>query len=266
MTEDPKTYDYLIAGSGFAGSITALCLNSAGFSVCLVEKGEHPRFAIGESSTPVADMILRDLADTYDLPELKKISRYGSWQKHYPNVKCGLKRGFSYYKHFMNTAFTTDNNHSHELLVAASVDNENSDTQWYRPQTDAMFVQMVKDAGIEYFDHTEIKSIGKSSADSWNIEANNRGDDIHLNAGFIIDATGSPDFSARFFGTTSFADDFRTNSRAIYTHFEDVPEWNSYLKENGYKTDDYHTIPITPRFTTCWNQAGCGCSASMTVS
>ncbi|NBC27478.1 MAG: hypothetical protein GVY08_11490 [Bacteroidetes bacterium] len=243
MQHPKNSYDFLISGSGFAGSIAALCLNHAGYSVCLVEKGKHPRFAIGESSTPIADMILRKLAENYDLPGLRKLSRYGSWQANYPGVTCGLKRGFSYYKHFKNKRFTSDKHHVHELLVAASVDDENSDTQWYRPDTDALFVQMAKDAGIEYLDHTEIKSIKKRSANSWSIEATTRGHEMHLKSAFIIDATGSPDFSARFFGTTSSADGFRTSSRAIYSHFRDVAAWNSFLVENGFRTDDYPYNP-----------------------
>ena len=35
-----------------------------------MEKGRHPRFAIGESSTPVANLVLEGLARTYDLPRL----------------------------------------------------------------------------------------------------------------------------------------------------------------------------------------------------
>src|SRR5665647_522017 len=49
-------YDILVAGAGFAGSLTALILHNLGFKVCLLEKGQHPRFTIGESSTPVAGM------------------------------------------------------------------------------------------------------------------------------------------------------------------------------------------------------------------
>lgn len=243
MNHPKTTFDFLIAGSGFAGSITALCLNSAGFDVCLIEKDEHPRFAIGESSTPVADMILRDLADKYDLPQLKKLSRYGSWQAHYPDVKCGLKRGFSYYKHSKHEPFLSDSDHSRELLVAASTDNEKSDTQWYRPETDALFVQMVKEAGIDYFDHTEIVSVKKSRKGIWSVRAKRNHEAIKYTAGFIIDATGSPHFSEEFFSTSSSAKEFHTSTRAIYTHFEEVPDWTSYLEENGIKTDDYPYNP-----------------------
>lgn len=243
MPQHQKTYDYLIAGSGFAGSITALCLNSSGFSVCLIEKEEHPKFSIGESSTPIADMILRDLSEQYNLPQLKKLSRYGSWQAHYPEITCGLKRGFSYYKHSKNRPFQPDPDHSRELLVAASVDDDNSDTQWYRPETDHLFVQMVKDAGIDYLDHTEIFSVTKDASEKWLVQADQNGKKIEIMAGFIIDATGSPQFSGQFFGTTSSDREFHTNTRAIYSHFENVPEWQPYLRNHGAEIGDYPYNP-----------------------
>lgn len=243
MSSADNIYDFLIAGSGFAGSIMALCLTSKGFSVCLVEKESHPKFAIGESSTPIADMILRDLAETYDLSQLKKLSRYGSWQKHYPKVTCGIKRGFSYYKHNEGERFTSDPEHSKELLVAASVDDQNSDTQWYRPDVDHLFVQMVIDAGINYIDQTEINSARKKASGVWALEANRHGESIQFDAGFIIDATGSSGFSKKFLGTTSSTQHFHTHTRAVYSHFEDVPEWNSFLDKRGFKTDDYPYNP-----------------------
>ncbi|CAN5441349.1 FAD-dependent oxidoreductase [soil metagenome] len=243
MPTHQKSYDILIAGSGFAGSITALCLNSAGFTVCLVERDRHPRFAIGESSTPIADMILRDLAKKYDLPQLKKLSRYGSWQEHYPETLCGIKRGFSYYKHSKGEPFSFDQNHSLELLVAASVDDQNSDTQWYRPETDQLFVQMVMDAGIDYLDQTDIQSIAKKPSGNWRIHGDWNGDPIELEAGFIIDSTGSPRFSNRVFGTSSANLDFHTNTRAVYSHFENVPRWHSYLTNHGFQTVGYPYNP-----------------------
>ena len=51
-------YDLAIVGSGFAGSLLAMIARRAGRSVLLLEKGAHPRFAIGESSTPLADFKL----------------------------------------------------------------------------------------------------------------------------------------------------------------------------------------------------------------
>src|SRR5690625_3592817 len=111
--------DIVVVGTGFAGSILAMALQQTGYRVVMLEKSQHPRFTIGESSTPIADMILRDLASEFNLPVLAKLSRYGTWQKHFPHLLCGIKRGFSYYLHQPEQPYQGDSNHSQELLVAA---------------------------------------------------------------------------------------------------------------------------------------------------
>src|SRR5215472_10398285 len=91
--------DVAIVGAGFAGSLTALALRSRGHRVVLVERGRHPRFAIGESSTPLANLLLEELADKYDLPQVRPFSKWGTWQRSRPDVAGGVKRGFTFYFH-----------------------------------------------------------------------------------------------------------------------------------------------------------------------
>ena len=61
----------MIIGSGFGGSILAAILAKAGIRVMLVDHQSHPRFAIGESSTPTATFILKSLVKHYQLTELE---------------------------------------------------------------------------------------------------------------------------------------------------------------------------------------------------
>ena len=75
-----------------------------GRSVILLEKNRHPRFAIGESSTPLSNILLESLATRYDLPAIAPLSKWGSWQQTYPHVACGLKRGFTFYHHILGTS------------------------------------------------------------------------------------------------------------------------------------------------------------------
>ena len=51
----------LIIGSGFSGSLLATILAKSGVKVILIDRQSHPRFAIGESSTPTATLILKSL-------------------------------------------------------------------------------------------------------------------------------------------------------------------------------------------------------------
>ncbi|MCA9139032.1 MAG: NAD(P)-binding protein, partial [Planctomycetales bacterium] len=95
-------FDVAIIGSGFSGSILARILAMHGRRVCLIDAATHPRFAIGESSTPIADWMLRRIGQQYGLDDLVALSTYGTWQQSRPELACGLKRGFSYFDHRMD--------------------------------------------------------------------------------------------------------------------------------------------------------------------
>src|ERR1700733_12550883 len=125
--------DVAVVGAGFAGSLTALALRRQGRRVVLVERGRHPRFAIGESSTPQANLLIEELADRYELPRLRVFSKWGTWQRARPDVACGLKRGFTFFFHRPGEAFVDDGRRERQLLVAASPHDEVGDTHWYPP-------------------------------------------------------------------------------------------------------------------------------------
>lgn len=234
-------YDIVIAGAGFAGSLTALVLHNLGFKVCLVEKGKHPRFAIGESSTPLGDIMLRNLSAKYNLPWLHDFSRYGTWQQSHPEIVCGIKRGFSFYKHYQGEEFTTDAKHKNELLVAASDDNMLSDTNWLRADFDSFLVNKVKEAGINYFDLAEIVS-GKWNL-SWEFNITRFQQSIKILASFFIDATGNPALLYKLLSIKSSSRDFLTNSFALFSHFQEIPHWTDMLKKAGISDDDYPYDP-----------------------
>src|SRR5690349_14016957 len=128
--------DVAVVGSGFAGSLTALALRRIGRTVALVERGRHPRFAIGESSTPLANLLLEELADRYDLPRIRVFSKWGTWQRSRPDVAGGLKRGFTFFFHERGAVFDDGAEHDRQLMVAASPHDRIADTHWFRPYFD----------------------------------------------------------------------------------------------------------------------------------
>jgi FADH2 O2-dependent halogenase len=91
--------DVAVLGSGFGGTLVALVAHRLGLAAALLERGSHPRFAIGESSTPLADFKLAALAGRFGLDWLRPLAKYGTWKAAYPQVTCGLKRGFSFFRH-----------------------------------------------------------------------------------------------------------------------------------------------------------------------
>ena len=151
--------DIAIVGSGFAGALCALALRQRGRRVALIERGRHPRFAIGESTTPLTNLLLEELADRYGLPQIRAFSKWGTWQRTHPGVACGLKRGFTFLFHRDREPFEDDSAHARQLLVAASPNDDVADTHWYRPEFDLALVEQAQAAGAIYLDETRLEKV-----------------------------------------------------------------------------------------------------------
>src|ERR1051325_386657 len=151
--------DLAIVGSGFGGAILAMIARRLGLRVALLDRGRHPRFAIGESSSPLAGLVIEQLADRYDLPRLKPLTAFGAWQRTYPHVVCGLKRGFTYFKHETGRRFAVAPGRANQLLVAASPNDEISDTHWLRADVDAFLMREAVGLGADYVDEIELDAV-----------------------------------------------------------------------------------------------------------
>ncbi|GAB5519406.1 MAG: FAD-dependent oxidoreductase [Rhodothermales bacterium] len=227
------TSDILIIGAGFGGSMLAMGLAKQGWSVVVVDRAQHPRFAIGESSTPIADMILRDLAARYDWDWLQPLTRYGSWKATYPDLTCGLKRGFSYFAHTPGQPFQPNLQHSNELLVAASSSDTASDTQWLRADVDAFLAGRARDAGIRLHEGTTISALHRTD-DGWlakGVDAERV--PLSWRPRFVLDASGAGGVVPRLLGVAPSDEPFETHSYAVYSHFENVAPWPDLYAQAG---------------------------------
>ncbi len=229
--------DVAIVGSGFGGSLMALLLQRIGLSSALIDRSTHPRFAIGESSTPNADLTLLDLARNYDLPRIAPLAKYGTWQRTYPEVVCGLKRGFSYFHHTPNQQFAPDPNHTTELVVAASPDDDRSDTHWLRSDVDAFFAAEATRAGVPLFEN--ISATLTAHDRGWKLTAERPDGPLEITARFVIDGTGEYGLVARTLGIGSRVDELATNSRTVFAHFRDLRRWGNVLQNCGGSTADH---------------------------
>ena len=224
--------DIAIVGSGFAGALCALALRQRGRRVALIERGRHPRFAIGESTTPLTNLLLEELANRYDLPRVRALSKWGTWQRARPEVACGLKRGFTFMFHRLEEAFHDDGEHGRQLLVAASPHDEVADTHWYRPDFDLALVQDAQAAGAIYLDETRLDRVDDLAA-GMRLEGTRFGHDVHITADFVIDASGPRGFLWTMFGTGSAPLRWLPPTQGIFTHFESVGLWNDVSPADG---------------------------------
>jgi len=152
-------FDIVIIGSGFSGALLAMIARRAGRSVMLLDRGAHPRFAVGESTSPLLNLIIEQIADRYDLPRLKPLTTWGEWQRTYPQLVGGLKRGSTYFKHEPGARYRSEPDRSNQLLVSACLNDEAADTHWLRSDVDYFLLREAVASGADFLDHTELHSI-----------------------------------------------------------------------------------------------------------
>lgn len=215
-------FDIAVVGSGFGGSLTAMIARRLGHSVILLERGRHPRFAIGESSTPLANLLLEELARRYDLPRLLPLAKWGSWQQSYPEIACGLKRGFSFFHHRFGCPFGADPDRNNQLLVAASPRDQVGDTHWYRPDFDRFLVDEARALGVDYVDQVSLEAL-EFRGDGARVTGARGGRPFSVRARIIVDATGPRGFLHRVLGLGEAAG--FPEAEGLYTHFGGVRRW-----------------------------------------
>jgi FADH2 O2-dependent halogenase len=220
-----REVDLVIVGAGFGGSLMAMIAHRLGLSVVLLEQGRHPRVVIGESTTPLSNLLLERLSAAYDLPRVAPLAKWGRWQRAYPQVACGLKRGFSFF------------HEAGQLLVAASPHDDIADTHWYRADVDHFLVMEAARVGVEYRDRVRIESLdffedGAELA-GWAGE-----EGFRLRAKFLIDATGPRGFLHRALGLVEDSLPGMPATEGLYSHFTGVTRTESGRGESPYPVDD----------------------------
>lgn len=248
--------DIAIVGSGFAGSLLALIARRLGYSVVLIERGTHPRIVIGESTTPLANLLLEELCERYGLAEIRSFSKWGTWQRHHPEVTCGLKRGFTFLHHTLDDA-TADplRDRDRQLLVAASPHDGIADTHWYRADFDQFLMQAAAQAGVEYFDRVHLHEIVEDEAGAslrgvrFFPEPDRTTESVAFHARFVIDATGPRGFLHRALRLEELPLPGMPPTQALYSHFTGVARLDDQLASGEpppYPIDDaavHHVFP-----------------------
>lgn len=219
MTE--LQYDIAVVGSGFAGSLISMIARKQGRSVILLERGRHPRPAIGESSTPLSNLLLEELAGRYQLDEVAPLSKWGTWQQTHPDLACGLKRGFTFYHHDPEHPQPRNPDRRDQLLVAASPLDRIADTHWYRADFDHFLVQAAQRAGADYLDEVRLESCSDESG-SVVLKGQHNQRPLTIGARFVVDATGPRGFLHRALSLGELPVPGMPSTQALYSHFSGV--------------------------------------------
>jgi FADH2 O2-dependent halogenase len=227
----------------------SMVLRRLGKTVLMVEQGKHPRFAIGESSTPFANLLLEKIATDYDLPFLRHFAEWGTWQKHHADIAVGLKRGFSFFHHPPGER-ANFGDRSMQLLVAASPNDQVADTHWYRPEFDNYLAEQATGLGVEYLDQTSVQSV-KPGSDGWELSLARLGKERRVRTEFVIDATGANSVLAEQLSIPKFDFETMPKTGGVWAHFRNVQRLDRKVPELSvaeipYPADDaavHHIFP-----------------------
>ena len=214
-------FDLAIVGSGFGGSLLSMVARRLGLTVVLLERGRHPRFAVGESTSPLTNLLLEQIARCYDLRSLFPLTTFGAWQRTYPEIGCGLKRGFTFYKHAVGQEFATRPDRANELLVAASPNEEVSDTHWLRADVDHFLLNEAIALGVDYSDETEttLDTVTDSGA---TLTATKKGTPRRITCRLLVDASGPRGFLHRALALPECSFNAFQQTQTLFSHFSGV--------------------------------------------
>ena len=231
-----RRFDVAVVGSGFGGAILARGLAAAGKGVVLVERQRHPRFALGESATPLAAIALERLAARPGLGDLAALAAAGRWRRELAALGHGVKRGFTFYGHRPGEPFDPGADNTRRLLVAASPDAAVADSHWLRADLDHHLAAAARGAGVELLEGTEVASV-EAAEDGVRLalRADRELGAFEVEADFLVDASG-PGGLARLLGVASRPDP-PPHTALLFGHFAGVGRFAEAAARHGAALD-----------------------------
>lgn len=215
-----QTYDVAILGAGIAGSTLAAILSRQGFRVLLLEKGAHPRFAVGEAMQPQSSMLLWILGERFDVPELQHLSCTQKILRHVTR-NVGVKKTFGFLYH--DEGQPQDPNKGH-LLVPPPTPLA-SESHLFRSDIDHYVVKAAIKYGTDYRERTDVVDF----------ELNDDGVVLRTAAGeefrarYLCDGTGHKSLVAERMGLRPEVPPLRTQSRTIFTHMRGFQRYDDIM-------------------------------------
>ena len=217
-----EKYDVAVLGSGIAGATLSAILGRQGFKVLLLEKGTHPRFAVGEAMQPQSSMLMWMLGKRFDVPEIEHISSTEKILKHVTR-NCGVKKTFGFLYH--EEGKTQDPNKGH-LLIPPQTPLV-SESHLFRQDIDHYLVKAAIKYGADYRDRTDV--VDFEIDDDGVVLRTATGEEFH--ARYLVDGSGHKSMVAHKFGLRPAVPDLRTQSRTIFTHMKGFRRWDDMIPQ-----------------------------------
>jgi FADH2 O2-dependent halogenase len=235
-------FDVAIIGSGVAGAVLAACLARNGAAVVLVDAGTHPKFTIGESTIPFTSMMLRLIAERYDVPEIKHLSTF---EGVYANVttQCGIKKNFGFVYH--REGERQDPQERTHFQIPKILNTEN---HYFRQDVDSWMASVAAKYGAELRQQQPVVDVDIDDAGVTLSLATG----ATLRAKFVVDASGHRSVLADKFALREEPCRFRHHSRSMFNHFIGVRPFDDVARPDGGFPTRWHEGTLHHMFRGGW--------------
>jgi tetracycline 7-halogenase / FADH2 O2-dependent halogenase len=215
-------HDVVILGSGLAGSMIAACLARNGVDVLIVDAGQHPRFAVGESTIPYTSMMMRLVSERYGVPEIKRLTSFESVQAKV-STSCGVKRNFGFVYHRAGQP------HNHAEANGFPIPKvTHTENHFFRQDTDQWMLAVAVRYGARVKQRARVSDV-RIDADGATLTL----PDGEVTARFVIDASGHRSPLAAAFNLRETPTRLRTHSRSLFTHMINVKPYEDVVTPPG---------------------------------
>ena len=218
LDSSAEIYDCAILGTGLGGSMLGSILARHGRKVLMIDAGTHPRFAIGEATTPDTSFRMKLLSIKYDVPEILNLSTFHKLRDQV-SPACGVKRAFSFLYHREGEEQVPTESHQYPTLAPPM----GPDCHFFRQDTDAYMMSVAVGYGAKIRQRVKIAEI--DFRDDGVELVSEDGERFHTR--YLVDAAGFRSPMAQKLGLRDDAEKLRTNSRAIFNHMHVVKPYDA---------------------------------------
>lgn len=213
---EPMACDVFILGAGLAGSITGAILARQGAKVVLVDAGQHPRFAVGESQNPQLVEWLHLLAVRYDVPEIKDLLDIKAvTAKIGPHH--GRKQSFGFVTHRPGRE---PDPHEATMFVIPKMLTEAS--HMFRQDTDTHYFNVAAKYGCELRQNWRATDL---DFDDDGVTVTGQNGEV-FRARYLIDASGFRSPLAQKFDLREQPSRLKHHARSMFTHYVGIKPYD----------------------------------------
>ena len=145
------------------------------------------------------------------------------------------------------------------MLVAASPNDQISDTHWYRADFDYFLVRQAQEMGVDYFDEARLTGLSQDGG-NFTLHGLREEHKLRISAKFLIDASGPRGFLHRTLEIDEIDLPNFPATQSLYNHFTEVERLDQ--PPSAQPTNSRHTLSMTRLYITSSMEAGYGSCAS----